>query len=426
MVAEPVHVLEITLHNELVGYLTGFQDGRNIFSFAKSYVSNIHRPTFTITTHSQFPRAEKIMQEPWVHHQKLAPYFSNLLPEGSLRSLLAQALKVHEEQEFLMLAYLGSDLPGAVVARLVEPSCVDVEQLQTHRQVKPVSMPSRPHLGFSLAGVQMKFSMKETNGRFTLASPHGMGNEEDLGDWIVKTPSTRHLYVPENEYTAMTLAQLAGVDIPEIKLIDLEQLEHLPPIQLPKNKKAFAIKRFDRQEGKRVHMEDFAQVFMRYPHDKYTATNTESIAHILYQYSDRGLDDALQFVRRLLVNILLANGDAHLKNWSMWYPDRITPRLSPAYDIVTTQVYIANEKEMALNLGRNKHWYETSMQHFKRFAKQVGLPWSAVEAELLATLELAKTTWPDALEQLPMYGEHKSILRKHWSNLHADFRLINK
>jgi serine/threonine-protein kinase HipA len=53
----------------------------------------------------------------------------------------------------------------------------------------------------------------------------------------------------------------------------------------------------------------------------------------------------------LLVNILLANGDAHLKNWILIYPGRVTSELAPAYDIVTTMVYIGDGRKFALNLG---------------------------------------------------------------------------
>lgn len=58
---------------------------------------------------------------------------------------------------------------------------------------------------FSLAGVQMKFSMKEKDGRYNLSKG------DVLGDWIIKTPSTQHKFVPLNEYTAMSLAALAGL-----------------------------------------------------------------------------------------------------------------------------------------------------------------------------------------------------------------------
>lgn len=184
----------------------------------------------------------------------------------------------------------------------------------------------------------MKFSMKEKGGRYNLSKG------DTLGDWFIKTPSTKHKDVPVNEYTAMSLASLAGVDVPEIKLVELDKRDSLPQINLPDEKLAFAIKRFDREGSSRIHMEDFAQVLVKYPHEKYSSANYEQIGRILYGYSGDGLADVQQFARRLLVNILLANGDAHLKNWSLIYSDKITPRLSPAYDIVTTNVYIDDER----------------------------------------------------------------------------------
>jgi serine/threonine-protein kinase HipA len=137
-----------------------------------------------------------------------------------------------------------------------------------------------------------------------------------------------------------------------MKLVELAKLDNLPPINLPDEKLAFAKKRFDRNDTQRIHMEDFAQVLVKYPHEKYNSASYEQIGKILYDFSGDGLADAQQFARRLLVNILLANGDGHLKNWSLLYSDQITPRLSPAYDIVTTNVYIENEGRYALNLGK--------------------------------------------------------------------------
>src|SRR5690554_7890214 len=93
-------------------------------------------------------------------------------------------------------------------------------------------------------------------------------------------------------------------------------------------------------------MEDFAQVLVKYPHEKYNSASYEQVGRIIYEYAGDGLADAQQLARRLLVNILLANGDAHLKNWSVLYSNRITPTLSPAYDIVTTRVYMMDEKEL--------------------------------------------------------------------------------
>lgn len=265
--------------------------------------------------------------------------------------------------------------------------------------------------------MQMKFSMKEKDGRYNLSKTG------ELGDWIIKTPSTIHKDVPVNEYTAMTLASLAGINIPNIKLVELNRLDNLPKINLPDENFAFAIKRFDRDNDARIHMEDFAQVFVKYPNEKYSSTRYEQIGRILYEYSGDGLADAQQFAQRLLVNILLANGDAHIKNWSLLYSDQITPRLSPAYDIVTTSVYIDNERHFALNLGKNKDWYKATYDNFEAWAKQSKIPWRVIKPQLNDTMEKARILWPEAIKNLPMNEVHKRKLQKHWNSLHNDFRI---
>ncbi|WP_197477780.1 MULTISPECIES: type II toxin-antitoxin system HipA family toxin [unclassified Marinomonas] len=315
-----MNVLELTFQGELVGYVAGYQNGLNVLSFADEFKHNPNRPTFSLTTHPDFPRSEPFLSEGHAKNQRLYPILSNLLPEGALRELIAQGLKIHPDNEFQILSYLGDDLPGAIVARPMTPDEVPDSLLSKHKNAKAVAfeqdffaMQGRENK-FSLAGVQMKFSMKEKDGRYNLSQG------DALGDWIIKTPSTKHKDVPLNEYTAMMLTSLVGVDVPDMKLVELDKLDNLPQINLPNEKFAFAIKRFDRntlltdRQDERVHMEDFAQILVKYPHEKYKAGNYEQIARVLYNFSGNAIADVQQFARRLLVNILLANGDAHLKN----------------------------------------------------------------------------------------------------------------
>lgn len=418
-----VNVLQLSIHGVLIGFLAGFKNGRNVLSIADSFKNDPNRPTFSLITHPKFPNAAKLMDAPWARNQRLHPVLSNLLPEGSLRELITQGLKVHIDNEFHLLSYLGEDLPGAIEATPMEPEDVPDYVLSTHGQAKAVKFDKITQENtFSLAGVQMKFSMKEKDGRYNVSK----GNV--LGDWIIKTPSTKHKFVPLNEYTAMSLAGMVGVDIPEIKLVDLDKLDNLPQINLPNEKQAFAIKRFDRASfehlpDQRIHMEDFAQILVKYPHEKYTSANYENIGKVIYDFSGDGLADAQQFARRLLVNILLANGDAHLKNWSFLYPDKFTPRLSPAYDIVTTHVYIQNETQYALNLGKTKEWYTVTMAHFQLWADKTGIPWRAIKPHLDDTMTKAKELWPEALKTLPMDEAHKQELRTHWVKLQDDFKI---
>ncbi|HED15837.1 MAG TPA: type II toxin-antitoxin system HipA family toxin [Gammaproteobacteria bacterium] len=416
---DEINVLKLTLHSRLVGYLVGFQNGRNVLSFADEFKHDPSRPTFSLITHTNFPHSAKLMSQPWARHQRLHPVLSNLLPEGALRELISQGLKTHIDNEFQIFSYLGQDLPGAIVATPMEPQDVPESVLTTHGKAKAIKFEgSDLRNKFSLAGIQMKFSMKEKDGRYNLTK------NGELGDWIIKTPSTKHKHVPVNEYTAMNLAALAGVDIPDIKLIELNKLDNLPQINLPDEKLAFAIKRFDRDGNTRIHMEDFAQVLVKYPHNKYDAANSEQIGKVIYDFSGDGLADAQQLARRLLVNILLANGDAHLKNWSLLYQDQVTPRLSPAYDIVTTSVYFDDEKEYALNIGKTKKWFLVTEKNFQDWADKSGIPWRAIKPHIDDTMEKARTLWPEALEKLPMDELHKEKLKSHWFKLQANFNIV--
>ncbi|MHA3104918.1 type II toxin-antitoxin system HipA family toxin [Acinetobacter sp. ANC 3791] len=423
-----VSVLKLILHHVVIGYLAGFQNGKNILVFTDAFRLDSQRPTLSILTSPVHPQSEKILEKTFVTHQRLHPLLSNLLPEGALRELIASSLKFHIDNEFQLLVALGHDLPGALLATQANldeiPDAIKYKlQISNTDQVTPQELQTDNK--FSLAGVQMKFSMKAQDGRFTLA--HG-AESALLGDWIIKTPSTRHAFVPLNEYSIMMLAEMAGIEIPEIQLVDMACLQDLPVLNFPQEQYAFAIKRFDRysidQTTERIHIEDFAQIFGAYPHQKYSTTNYEQIGQIIYQYSGNKILDIQQFASRILINILLANGDAHLKNWSMIYPDTRTPRFSPAYDILMTSVYIENERHFALNLAKNKDWYLAEIKHFRQWAEKVGVPWRVIEKQLHDVMAKARALWPKALADLPMATVHKEKLKMHWQQLHPNFRIL--
>lgn len=83
-----------------------------------------------------------------------------------------------------------------------------------------------------------------------------------------------------------------------------------------------------------MHIEDLAQVRNVYPNAKYEG-NYETVAALIYRRSD--LHALREFARRLAFCVLISNGDAHLKNWSLIYRNPRVPTLSPAYDLVATR-----------------------------------------------------------------------------------------
>ncbi|PHR63347.1 MAG: phosphatidylinositol kinase [Idiomarina sp.] len=413
---EQVEGLSLSINNQEIGVISHYSGGKNIFVFSPDYTAlpSNKRNTFTMSQLID----ERYLRQPLISSQRLPPVLSNLLPEGALRDWMSQSLKVHADNEFPLLAHMGKGLPGGIIATPIVAGQLPTWALDHREQVEAVQIDvGHQQNKFSLAGVQMKFSsVRNRDGRFNI------GDDANHESWIIKTPSTVHKFVPYNEFSAMRLAETVGVDIPEIKLVDLSDLDNLPDIQLPNEQHAYAIKRFDRGNGQRIHTEDFAQVFQVYSREKYKKYNYEQIADALYSYSQQALKDVQQMARRLLVNILLANGDAHLKNWSVIYTNPQRPMLSPAYDIVSTLPYVQGESEFALNMGKNKNWYQVNMASFETWSNRVGVPWQAVKVHIVDALDKAQTIWPQLLTELPMNEEHKKALRLHWSKLHDDFR----
>ena len=126
-----------------------------------------------------------------------------------------------------------------------------------HQEIEDEAKYEAP-MRFSLAGVQLKFSaVQHANGGLTIPAI-GKG-----GSWIVKLPSSRFEYVPENEYSMMELARKLGMDVPETQLLlPINQIDNIPKGIWKFGDSAFVIKRFDRAVGgKAIHIEDFSQVF---------------------------------------------------------------------------------------------------------------------------------------------------------------------
>ncbi len=415
--AATVQALKLTLHDVFIGVLTHHSSNRNVLFFNPEYVTaGEGRPTFTLLQRMN----DQYLQKSITSSQKVVPVISNLLPESAMREWVAKSLKVDINNDFALLAHFGANLPGALMLERLAPNKIPdwVEEKNSGRIIT-VKTPTADDV--SLAGVQIKFSgNKSKDGRYNLRP----SNDNTL---IIKTPSTVHRNVPENEYSSMKLAQAIGVIIPEINLVNLDALDNLPDIQLPNEKYVYTIKRFDRVEAQRgisrIHMEDFAQITELYPHEKYDGVNYEIIGGVIYRYSEQPLEDIQQMARRLLANILLGNGDAHLKNWSMIYPDKIGAVLSPAYDIVSTMVYMPGECEVAFNMGKEKNWYKLNMAHFELWAKRMEVRWPAVKAHLQDAMNSARTSWPELLESLPMADNHKDKLKVHWASLHDDFKI---
>src|SRR3984885_11900115 len=321
-------VLNLYLDTSLVAQLTSVPGDRSILTLTEAYLADETRLTLSLGFKGE---DNTIAYEPKTRQTKIDPYLSNLLPEGRLREYVAERDHVHPEREFELLRILGEDLPGGLIARLARDDGDANEPIadqEPTEQDDPIKV--------SLAGVQMKLSaLKDATGGLTIPAT-GKG-----GNWIVKFPSERFAAVPENEFWMMTLAKRVGLPTPEIDLVDVKSIGGMPEGIRNDLGRALVVKRFDRAEGKRIHMEDFGQIFRVYPKDKYKKANYEMIGEVVWR--EVGEEGFADYVRRLVVNAAIGNGDMHLKNWSLFYPDGRKPQLAPIYDYVSTLTYVQSE-----------------------------------------------------------------------------------
>lgn len=394
--------LKVYLNDRLVGMLTQMAGDRNLFVFDQSYIDDAERPILSLSYKAE---SGGLINQLKPTQTKLPPFFSNLLPEGHMREYLAQSMGIKKEREFYLLWKLGQDLPGAIRIEGEETLRLPSSAVES----TPLQDETQTALYFSLAGIQMKFSaVQQAHGGLTIPA-HGVG-----GDWIIKLPDARFENVPENEYAMMTLAKLVGIEVPEIGLVSIRDITHLPKGVDGLGENAFVIKRFDRAEhGGRVHIEDFAQIFNVYPDKKYGRASFRNIASVIWR--ELGIEGIQDFIRRLIFNVLIGNGDMHLKNWSLIYPDGINPRLAPAYDYVSTIPYLPHD-QMALNFVDSKAFSSVNTEQLKRFARKVDVPENIVLAEAESTVSQFHDAWRYAKEFISDPLIHSAI-KKHLKTL---------
>jgi len=382
-----INALAVRLYDRQIGILTKLAGERQLFAFEQDYIDDPNRATLSLsfksTTGGVVTSARPVSR-------RVPPFFSNLLPEGPLRAYLAKLADVKPEREFFLLAVLGADLPGAVVVGPIDTQHAARENGMSKSEAE-ISAP-KAALRFSLAGVQLKFSaVMEASGGLTIPA-HGLG-----GSWIVKLPSARYIGVPENEHAMLELARRVGIDVPRNELVEIAKIKGLPEEASSVGKVALAVQRFDRRaDGTRVHMEDFAQVFGLFPDDKYGHKSYANIASVLW--AETGQEATYEFFRRVVFSVVIGNADMHLKNWSLLYPDRRTPVLSPAYDLLSTLPYIAGDT-LGLNFGGSRDIGGITKDQVRRFAETARIPASPLWGIVTETTDRTVQSWKELDER---------------------------
>ncbi len=342
--------------------------------------------------------------------RRLLPYVSNLLTEGYLCDYLAARAELDPQREFILLWSLGHDLPGAVTVIPAKgeawpPSLEDIPSVaRSARRKGP--------LHFSLAGVQLKFSVVKEYGKACgLTVPAaGIG-----GSWILKLPCSRFGGFPENELAMMTLARLTGIDVPEFRLVETKYIKALPDdLGSLRGRQSYVVRRVDCRENGLIHAEDFAQVFGAYPDDKYKKATARNIAYVLDIQTDA--HEVEEFVRRLVFTATIGNADMHSKNWSLIYPDGRTPKMARSCDFLSTIVFVKDD-EAALKFERTRRRDRFSPEELSRLAEKARLspgPFLDTAAETVERFHDVRAT---EQAHLPLKSEWRNMIDSHLRKL---------
>lgn len=343
----------------------------------------------------------------------LPSFFANMIPEGDLRVRIGSRLGVASDDDLGFLCAVGTDLPGAIVVRAQGGERPD--------RTPPPREDDATDAGwrFSLAGVQLKFSMKRDGNRLTLPG------RDDRGNWIVKIAFDSYPDLCANEWVTMQWARHAGFEVPEIELCALHDLAGVLPEADPATP-VFVIRRFDRDSGRdrpapgpatktRIHQEDFQQVVGRQPSKKYDDITYEGVALLAARIVG---DDAYhEVLRRLVFVVASGNNDAHMKNWAITYPDGIRAQLSPLYDQVFTAQWPAFSVQMALKLGGTKEFAAVTLARFRELARRLGRPPEETEAIVTEAVRGIAEAWAEVREDPAVTDAYRAALRRHWQKV---------
>lgn len=239
----------------------------------------------------------------------------------------------------------------------------------------------------SVSGVQEKISATISKGKIII-TPEG-----SHGSHIIKpAPDYRHLnfrqHIPANEHLTMQIArQVFGITTAENAMVFFKDGEA-----------AYITKRFDYDvKGNKIQQEDFCSL-MQMPVDNKYSGSYEDLANTLKHYVSSWQIELPKFFALVVFNYLFANGDAHLKNFSLMKTIDGDYVLTPAYDLLNTSIHV-NDSDFALKDGlmpRNEHseTYRNTghpcSEDFIRFGQKTGV----AQSKISKTIKLFSTYQP--------------------------------
>jgi serine/threonine-protein kinase HipA len=321
----------------------------------------------------------------------LSPWLANLLPEEEQLQVLTRSLGLDQADVLAVLAEIGGDTAGALsFGAATERALWAYTPLTSFYNTADPRLALERHfedLGRrpflvgeegvrqSLAGGQKKSALAvlAPDGAPVLRLPHDgdvlaiplNGAPSTL---IVKPDNPNLPGITENEVWCLRMAQAIGIEAAQATILQSSK------------RTAIGVQRYDRRVGRsglllRLHQEDFAQANGLPPGRKYERGTLPGLdlKTLLETGRHVSASDALALLDQVIFNILVANTDAHAKNYSLILPVGAAPRLAPLYDVSTVLSWPHVVKTYAQFIdGKKRNPDMVAGRHWEAIAREIG------------------------------------------------------
>jgi len=318
-------MVDIYIQNRLIA--TFSQDRRNyLIDYQNLDIQN----SITLS----LPNSKKF----YTYEYRFPPFFETFLPEGYLYEIFKNLLTKEYGyiNDYLIFSKLAPNIQSRISLRsdfstldfdfLDIANIIDNDSNDTFRKLLDIFLHKN-----AISGVQPK----------TIAL---LKDKETLHikEYIIKTWGDEYPNLAENEYFCLKACEKAGIKIPKITL--------------SKNRKFLIVENFIFQEGQTLGFEEILSLQDKNRDGKYSGSY-EQVAKSIYQFTTQKKESLTAYYKIVVMNYLLKNGDAHLKNFGLLFSgDFSSIWLSPAYDVVNTTSYIYQDKPALMMQGK-KVWF---------------------------------------------------------------------
>lgn len=421
--------LNVFLNGRLVGRLQRQTSGAIDFAYDRTWLDWEHALPVSLSLPL---REDRYIGDPVI------AVFDNLLPDNDqIRRRLAERVGAAGNDVYSLLAAVGRDCVGALqfltdgeesgpVGGISGRPLKDKEIADILGDLKrtPLGVDESKEFRISLTGAQEKTALLRWQDKWQV--PHG-------------TTATTHILKPEigtlpnginltqsieNEHLCMRLTEAFGLPTAKTQMLEFS------------GKRALVVERFDRHwtsDGRllRLPQEDCCQALSVPPARKYESQGGPGIGDILelLKASDDPKADQRTFLKAQILYWLIGATDGHAKNFSIYLLPGGRFRLTPLYDVMSTQPNMdagqiqKNRVKLAMAVGDKRHYAINTImpRHFLQTAIRSSLPADVVVDIFNEIYTSAAHAIDTALAQMPgnfPQALSKSIISSMQRRLH--------